>query len=141
MGQSAMKTLLASLLLGLLLPNAALPAEIGQPISLLTVEAQLQITRHSDFATKKREYIDRAADEVREMQQVLYRPDDSETRVGRSTGNAVGGELYTAWNNVKTASRRLQSAAEDNWSRATSSYEHAAEKFRAIAYRAGPDDE
>jgi hypothetical protein len=136
-----MQTLLALLLIGLLLPNVALPAEVGQPVSLLTADAQLQITRHSDFATKKREYIDRTSDEVREMQQMLYHPDGSETRVDRNLGNAAGAELYSAWNDVKTASRRLQSAAEDNWPRTTSSYEQAAEKFRAIAHRANRDDE
>jgi hypothetical protein len=136
-----MKIILASILFGVLLPIAALSAEVGQPISLLTVDARLQITRQSDFATKKREYLDQARDEMREMQHPQYRFTDGGPVVGSKTGGTVDREVYTAWNDVKTAAQKLQATTEENWPRAMTSYEQAAARLRAVLERAHPDDE
>ena len=136
-----MKTILTSLLFGVLLPIAALSAEVGQPISLLTVDARLQITRQSDFATKKREYLDQARDDMREMQLPLYRSTDGGPVVGSKTGGTVDREVYTAWNDVKTAAQKLQAATEESWTRAMTSYEQATARLQAALEKAHPDDE
>jgi len=64
-----------------------------------------------------------------------------ELTVVRKTGGASDGEVYTAWNDVKSASQKLQATTEDNWPRATTTYEQAAARLRAVLERALPDKE
>jgi hypothetical protein len=117
-----MNAFVATFFVGMLLPLTATSAEVGQPISLLTTEARLQIARQDDFATNKSDYVERTRDEVSEWRERLRHP------LGSESGD---GKLYIAWNDFKSASQKLQTANGDTWERAMSAYERAKAKLQA----------
>jgi hypothetical protein len=117
-----MRILIPSIVLGPLMLVGALPVAADQPAAFAT---QIQLAAGNDATGDRDTYSQKARDDMQEWQRKLH---DFGTRTqaeGRKDAAAAQHDLNEAWSKAEATANKLQTAGEDGWENAKTSYEKA----------------
>jgi hypothetical protein len=134
-----MKILTASLFILPLMLIGAWPAVAGQPTR---TDPPIQLAADTDAAppADKESYDQKAKDQMSSWQQKVHDFNAQTAAKGKEVGDAASDDVNKAWANTQDASQRLQTAGNDGWQDAKSSFEKATQGLADAWHKVHPDD-
>jgi hypothetical protein len=134
-----MKILAASIVFGPLMLMGALPVAAG-PSTRADTPTQLAADSDAARPADRDTYSQNAKDQMTSWQQKVHDFNAQAAAKGKEVGDATDDGLNKAWAKTQAASARLQSAGDDGWQDAKSSFERASQSLADTWHKIHPDD-
>ena len=135
-----MRILTAAIVIGPLMLIGALPAAAAQSILALGSDVPVRLAAGGDATADKDTYTQKARDEIQKWQKKLHDFSEDMEAKGKAAGNAAEKDLNEAWTRAEAASRQLQTAGDEGWESAKSSYEKASHDLAEAWKKIYPGD-
>jgi hypothetical protein len=107
---------------------------------LVSGDSRIQSAAAGDSSTDRQTYTRKAHADMREWQQKLHDFGEKADVGGQKIGHTTGDDLNKALADAEVASRRLQTASDEEWTDAKSSFEQASRELTATWDKIRPQD-
>ena len=135
-----MRMRIASIVIGSLVLIGALPAAAGQSTFSPGAGAPIRLAASGDSTVDRDTYLQKARNEMREWRRKLHDFSIKAEANGKEAGKTAKTDLNKAWVKTEAASRKLQTAGDEGWDHAKTSFEEASRELADTWHRIRPQD-
>ena len=132
-----MRILITAIVIGPLLLIGALPATAGGSAAS---DTPVRLAASSYSPADRDTYTHEAQHEMQEWQQKLHDFNAQTAAKGKEVGDSTSDGLNKAWAQTQAASQRLQTAGDDGWQDAKTSFEKASQALANAWHKVNPND-